>query len=298
MGQSTLDANTTGARNTAIGQDAMTSATTSSDNTAVGFSALLNKTTGFGNAAFGTRALQNVTTGHSNTAMGSSFAGYAGGSVTTGTFNVMLGTDAGYSVTTGGSNTCVGGGAGNAITTGGNNTIIGQGTNADASSYNAIVLGHGISGSSDYFYFGKAGNIVYNNFTSNASWARASDERWKKDIADNTDCGLDFINDLRTVTYKWKAPSELDSSLSEYNAAKTTAGYTGKMYGFLAQEVKQAMDDNSITDFAGWTVDATSDDDKQGVSYEMFVVPLVKAVQELKAELDAAKVRIAALEAE
>ena len=69
------------------------------------------------------------------------------------------------------------------------------------------------------------------------------------------------------------------------------------MYGFLAQEVKQAMDDNSITDFAGWTVDATSDDDKQGVSYEMFVVPLVKAVQELKAELDAAKTRIATLEA-
>ena len=69
------------------------------------------------------------------------------------------------------------------------------------------------------------------------------------------------------------------------------------MYGFLAQEVKQAMDDNSITDFAGWTVDVTSDDDKQGVSYEMFVVPLVKAVQELKAELDAAKTRIATLEA-
>ena len=58
------------------------------------------------------------------------------------------------------------------------------------------------------------------------------------------------------------------------------------------------MDKHGITDFNGWTVDATHKDDKQGVSYEMFVVPLVKAVQELKAELDAAKTRIATLEAD
>ena len=49
------------------------------------------------------------------------------------------------------------------------------------------------------------------------------------------------------------------------------------------------MDDNSITDFAGWSVDETSGDNKQGISYEMFVVPLVKAIQELEA-------RVAALE--
>ena len=116
----------------------------------------MNKTTGFGNAAFGTRALQNVTTGHSNTAMGSSYGGYAGGAITTGTFNVMLGTDAGYAVTTGGDNTCVGAGAGISITTGGNNTIIGQGCNANSNNCNAIVLGHEVTSQSDYFYFGKA----------------------------------------------------------------------------------------------------------------------------------------------
>ena len=47
----------------------------------------------------------------------------------------------------------------------------------------------------------------------------------------------------------------------------------------IAQEVKHAPDDNSVTDFAGWT------EDLEGVttiSYEMFVmVALVKAVQEL-----------------
>ncbi len=101
--------------------------------------------------------------------------------------------------------------------------------------------------------------------------------------------GLAFINDLRTVTYKWKAPSELDSSLSNYDASKTEADFTNKMCGFIAQEVKQALDDNNVTDFAGWTED---NEGVQGISYEMFVMPLVKAVQELSAENAALKARL------
>ena len=160
---------------------------------------------------------------------------------------------------------------------------------------NQIVLGYNIdSVGSNYFTFGKPSNRVYNAFTSNASWTRSSDVRLKKDIQTNTDLGLGFINDLRTVTYKWKAPSELDSTLPGYNADKTEADYTNKMYGFIAQEVKQALDDHNVTDFAGWTTD---DQDIQGISYEMFVMPLVKAVQELSAKNTALEARIAALEA-
>ena len=77
--------------------------------------------------------------------------------------------------------------------------------------------------SNDYFTFGRSGNRVYNQFTSNASWTRSSDVRLKKDIQTNTDLGLNFINDLRTVTYKWKSPSELDSDLYGYNASETEA---------------------------------------------------------------------------
>ena len=57
------------------------------------------------------------------------------------------------------------------------------------------------------------------------------------------------------------------------------------MYGLIAQEVKEAMDKHGITDFNGWTVDTTHKDDKQGISYEMFVIPLLKAVQELSAKV-------------
>ena len=69
----------------------------------------------------------------------------------------------------------------------------------------------------------------------------------------------------------------------------TEAIYTNKMYGFIAQEVKQALDDHNVTDFAGWTTD---NEDIQGISYEMFVMPLVKAVQELSAENTALKARL------
>jgi len=138
---------------------------------------------------------------------------------------------------------------------------------------------------------------VYNNYTSNGSWTRTSDERIKKDIQTNTDCGLDFINDLRTVTYKWKAPSEQPEEFLSYNADKTEASYTDKMYGFIAQEVKQALDDHNITDFNGWHVTSEAQGSQQGVSYEMFVMPLVKAVQELSAEVETLKTKVAALEA-
>ena len=95
--------------------------------------------------------------------------------------------------------------------------------------------------------------------------------------------GLDFINDLRTVTYKWKAPSERPPELIGYDAEKTEPTHKEKMYGFIAQEVKESLDKYNITDFNGWT---ENEDTSQNVSYEMFVIPLVKAVQELSAKVE------------
>ena len=49
------------------------------------------------------------------------------------------------------------------------------------------------------------------------------------------------------------------------------------------------MDKHGITDFAGWTEDKNGE---QGISYEMFVMPLVKSIQELSAENTALKARL------
>ena len=83
--------------------------------------------------------------------------------------------------------------------------------------------------------------------------------------------------------------------MNAHDAATTSPVYDKKMYGFIAQEVKAAMDTHSITDFAGWTqIDSDAQDNMQGISYEMFVMPLVKAIQELSTENEALKARLTA----
>ena len=48
----------------------------------------------------------------------------------------------------------------------------------------------------------------------------------------------------------------------------------------IAQEVKSALDKANVNDFGGWKVNK---DGSQRLSNEMFVFPLIKAVQELSA---------------
>ena len=57
------------------------------------------------------------------------------------------------------------------------------------------------------------------------------------------------------------------------------------MHGFIAQEVKEALDKHASDqdkNFTGWTV---GEDGMQNTSREMFVIPLIKAVQELSAQV-------------
>ena len=54
-------------------------------------------------------------------------------------------------------------------------------------------------------------------------------------------------------------------------------------YGFIAQEVKDTIDKHDAPDYGAWNVD---NDGRQRVSREQFVVSLVKAVQELSAEVN------------
>jgi hypothetical protein len=318
IGAEALTRNTTGSNNVAIGKEALSRNTTASDNTAVGYNASFTNTTGTYNTALGKDSLLSNTTASSNTAVGF----WSCRSNTTGVGNVAMGSTALNANTTGNENTAIGGGqygtspaalndnttgsentaigarAGNNNTTGSNNVFVGyNAAAASATDGDQIVIGTNISSiGGNYFTFGNDSiGRVYNQFSSNASWTRTSDVRLKKDIQDNTDLGLDFVNDLRTVTYKWKAPSEQPTNFLSYDADVTEPVYTNKMYGFIAQEVKAVLDDHSVTDFNGWT-QTEGNGDVQGISYEMFVMPLIKAMQELSAKNDALEARIATLE--
>jgi hypothetical protein len=267
---------------------------------------LSQETTGDDTTAIGHEALftQNITNGarSGNTAVGF----VSGNLIQNGLNNTLLGSQSGATITTGSGNTILGtqaGAQGTDLTTGSNNICIGYDTGtAGAASANNIVMGVGISCTGDNdFSFGKASNVVTNDFDSDANWSRSSDERLKKNIVNQT-LGLDFINDLRTVKYKWKPNNELDASdsqlahLREADDDGNIINYMNTdvtMHNFIAQEVKAALDTAKVSDFGGWKEDQYG---VQQVSREMFVIPLVKAVQELSTALDAALARIKTLE--
>jgi hypothetical protein len=63
----------------------------------------------------------------------------------------------------------------------------------------------------------------------------------------------------------------------------------------IAQEVKAALDKAGVNTFTGWSTD--DGDGTQMVSEDMFVYPLINALQELSEKNDALEARLAALEA-
>jgi hypothetical protein len=307
IGPSTLQLNSTGNQNTAVGFQTLYPVT-GGGNTGIGFQAGVSTTTGLIDA-FGYRALYSNTTGTNNVAMGyqSLFSNTTAGnntavgyqslySSTTAPSCTAIGYRAGYNITTGQNNICVGLEAGSysvGLTTGEQNIIIGNYTRTSAvNSQYQFVIGYDVVGqANNNITIGTASGKIYNAFTVNATWTQTSDGRLKKNIQDET-LGLSFINRLKPVKYEWKASNELDKDNPYYaEENKRTTGVV--MHGLVAQDVKAALDAEGVNTFAGWD---EGSDGIQSISREMFISPLIKAIQELKATVDAQAARIAALE--
>jgi len=122
------------------------------------------------------------------------------------------------------------------------------------------------------------------------STIQTSDMRQKKEIA-NSNLGLNFINALNPVSYKWIIGGRkpvYDESFKYVIGSEDIPGQRTH-YGFLAQEVKSALDEVAPgQDFSGWVLtDKDDPDSEQALRYEEFISPMVKAIQELSARLDA-----------
>ena len=105
---------------------------------------------------------------------------------------------------------------------------------------------------------------------------QTSDARLKENIQP-VPLGLDFINDLNPVTYKWKKKKEDKSNYTHY--------------GIIAQEVVEILKKHgidSLEDFAGITHDGEADT-HYGARYSEFIPILIKAVQELSEEVNKLK---------
>jgi hypothetical protein len=295
VGNYTLQANVSGVQNTAVGYSALNN--NSGDyNVAVGYTALQNKPGGNSNVAMGYAALRNLTGGNSNTAIGDAAAqlgsatftgivaiGYRALRNNTASSSVAVGQSALLNATSG-LNTGVGSSAGSTITTGSGNVCLGDSTQTSvATATNQIVIGTGVTGQGNsYITMGSSTAKVYNNYAVNATWTQTSDVRLKNIIGPDT-LGLSFINRLNPIKYTWKAQNELPTDNPYYNEINSRDTET-VIHGFVAQEIKAAMDAENCTTFNGWD---EGPDGIQAISREMLVSPLVKAIQELSAKLDA-----------
>jgi len=292
---------TSGDYNVGLGNEVFNTLSTGSRNTGLGYGALNAITSGDSNVGIGDGALDKCDTEDENIAIGKNACGTASAGLdgsqrniclgsssfqglTTGQYNIGIGYSTATTNTTGDDNIAIGYSAGDTGDTGDDNIAIGAYSDSSAAdSANSIAIGQTVLAASNDFSFGKSGNVVTNDFDADANWSRSSDERIKRNVNDDT-LGLDFINDLRTVTYQWKPSNEVPKELtSEYNE-ENQKNLDAVMHGFIAQEVKASMDKVGNTTFAGWKIDET-DGVTQRTSREMFVMPLIKAVQELSAQV-------------
>ncbi len=309
VGESSLISNTTGANNTAIGEASLVFNSTGGLNTAEGVQALFNNTEGNSNTAQGYQSLRGNTTGNYNTAIGSASLP----NNTSGTGNTALGYNALPSSTTD-NNTGVGNAAGYASANYTNATFLGANTSSVSGLDNITAVGYGaITIASNTV---KLGNTSVTAVTSTGTFTTTSDGRFKSDIKQEVP-GLEFINKLRPVTYHYnihklnsyikpesntvqkEGAPKVDEQATAAAKAKEEEGIKAKeaikYSGFIAQEVEEAAKQVNY-DFSGVHKPA-GNKDVYGLSYAEFVVPLVKAVQELSKKNDEKDAKITDLNA-
>jgi hypothetical protein len=227
-------------------------------------------TSGNNNVFIGSRSGENMTTGSSNVLLGDN----AGRSSTTATQNVFIGNQAGQNAN-GSRNICIGNRVGS-YANGADNTIVGTGAqyNTTLSGDNNTLIGHDAFASS---------TSVSNEITlgdSNIATLRCnqtsitslSDGRDKINVVQLGE-GLDFVSRLKPVKFEWQT-RDGNSKDGTYEA------------GFIAQDLQQAQQDGDA-EYLGLVMD--SNPDRLEASYGKLVPVLVRAIQELKAEIDALK---------
>lgn len=271
IGSYSLYSNRSGSGNVALGEYSLYSNTSGGGNTASGGRSLYSNTTGVGNTSTGQWALLENTTGNRNTAMGMSALE-----------NNYRGTD----------NTAVGSYSLFNTINGSNNTAIGSLADVAPPVSNATAIGAEawVNTSNKV----RIGNSAVTSIEGQVPFTVPSDGRFKFSIKEDVK-GLDFILQLRPVTYQFdvtrfetqlnrpkKNKENKQQDIAMEAAYKVAADI--RRSGFIAQEVEKAADKSGYN-FSG-IIPPQSTEDHYSLSYESFVVPLVKAVQELSAKID------------
>ncbi|HNW96962.1 MAG TPA: tail fiber domain-containing protein [Bacteroidales bacterium] len=279
LGYKTGYYNTTGSYNTFNGGWAGNGNTTASYNTFNGYNAGMSNTTASYNTFSGSYSGFYNTTGIRNT-----FSGYASGEFnTTGSYNAYYGYVAGM-----GAN-----GVNNAQC-----TFIGSNSYPTVARTNVTMIGYGVSnGQCTGDNQVCLGNTAITQIRAAVTTITAySDERIKANIKENVK-GLDFVLKLKPVTYNimpkvlhqiWGTPDSLVNSI-DFSEAEQMA-----CIGFIAQDVEKAAKESGF-DFPGLDV-PKNDKDVYCLRYSDFIMPMVKAIQELNTNNEKQKAKIDSLQ--
>lgn len=273
FGYNSLKSTTTGFNNSAFGYGTLQTNSTGTDNSAFGLLALLLNTTGSSNSSFGVSSLESNSSGSNNCAFGnntlmsnttgSSNSGFGDQCLTekiTGNGNSAFGSGSLGTLTGGNFNTALGNSSGSQLTSGNNNITIG---------YNSQVP---VNTGSDQIRLGNS-SISYAGIQ--VAWTITSDRNLKSNIY-NSNLGLSFISKLRPVSYVRKND---ESGKTEY--------------GLIAQEIEETLKTEGVENTGMLTI---TDNGEYQLRYNDLLAPMIKAIQELKAENEALKKRIEKLE--
>lgn len=268
--------------NTAVGYHAMHggfSGPSGTGNVAVGRNALQNMGDGSYNVAVGAEAMQYGSAGVGNTVVGANamtanngnynavFGRYALNSAGNSTSNSVFGCNAVSNLQSGSSNTILGYQAGSAAEVLNNVTLIG----ANAQPSNSIVDNEVTIGDENV----TALRAAVTSITS------LSDARDKKDIA-ALPWGLDFVKTLKPVKFTWNTRSGKKVDVKDS--------------GFIAQDLLASETDADAKEHLKLVLDTNPE--KLEASAGRLMPVLVKAIQELAAQVEDLKAQLEAKNAE
>ncbi|WP_336513923.1 tail fiber domain-containing protein [Pollutibacter soli] len=281
IGTSSLYSNTAGSHNCVVGFNAMYKNTIGEYNVALGYLNSLTNKSGNYNTSAGAYALFTNETGSSNVAVGWEAMYYA-----TGSSNTAVGYRALRNITTGNFNTAIGIEAGKTHKTGSYMTFAGPYTDASESGFSestAIGFGSRVTASKQIRF----GYQFTSAIGGSRPWNNVSDARLKTDVEEDVP-GLALINKLKPVIYTVdhaaiekilnnEQPVEVNENGEVAEVRQRPASV--KTAGFVAQDVEKAAKSVGF-DFDG-VERPQNESDLYALRYSLFVVPLVKAVQEL-----------------
>jgi hypothetical protein len=181
------------------------------------------------------------------------------------------------SVTTGNNNTAVGYFTANSLTSGSNNTFIGASIAASSATVDReIVIGYALAGKGTQTAYigGTSGAYNAKNVTT---WETTSDERIKRNIVDSPK-GLAEIKQLRVRNFNYKLVEDMPQT-EDGKPIIDNLDPDRLITGFIAQELQTVMPECVNTTASGLL----------SVSSDPIIYALVKAVQELAAEVERLK---------